>query len=67
MVERLTALARGGDGDARPVLAERRVFGDLGEDPRFVAAVQDSLDLLEHGGPREAIRHHLTPDGEEAA
>ena len=67
VVARLTALAQAGDGDVRPLLAERRVFGDLGLDLRFTGAVQEALDLLERCGPREAISHHLTHDGEEAA
>ena len=67
IAERLVALAAAGSGDAAPLLAERRVFGDLGRDPRFTAAVQEALDLLGRRGPRAAIEHYLTHDGEEAA
>jgi len=67
ITERLGALAAAGSGDAAPLLAERRAFGDLGRDPRSTTAVQEALDLLGRSGPRAAIEHHLTHDGEEAA
>jgi fructuronate reductase/mannitol 2-dehydrogenase len=55
----LVDLAREGGSDPGPVLAEREVFGDLGDHPGFVAAVTAHLRRLEEHGPREAIEHAL--------
>jgi mannitol 2-dehydrogenase len=45
--------------DPRPLLANREVFGDLSDDPSFVAAVERHLVALEEQGPREVIEQCL--------
>jgi fructuronate reductase/mannitol 2-dehydrogenase len=57
--ERLTALAREGGTDPRPLLGERDLFGALGDDPVFVAAVRDDLVQLARDGVRATVAAHL--------
>ena len=51
----LVDLARRSGTDPRPVLSGHDVFGHLGSEPDFVAAVEAHLAALEDAGPREAI------------
>jgi fructuronate reductase/mannitol 2-dehydrogenase len=60
----LVDIAREAGADPRPLLSERDVFGDLGADPAFVAAVEAQLAALEEEGPREAIERCLAARGE---
>jgi fructuronate reductase/mannitol 2-dehydrogenase len=55
----LTALAREGGTDPRPVLGVRDVFGDLGDDARLVAELEKALDDLERDGVETTIRTYL--------
>ena len=48
--EELGALALAGGTDPRPLLADDAVFGDLGQDPVFVAALTTALRQLEELG-----------------
>jgi fructuronate reductase/mannitol 2-dehydrogenase len=51
----LQVLALQGRGDPRPLLAVRPVFGDLGDDPAFVADLSGALDRLDRLGARAAV------------
>ncbi|HEY4624607.1 MAG TPA: mannitol dehydrogenase family protein [Blastococcus sp.] len=53
--ELLQQLARDGDGDPRPLLGERAIFGDLGDNPVFVAELAAALDQLERDGVRATV------------
>jgi mannitol 2-dehydrogenase len=55
----LAALARAGGSDPRPLLGVRAVFGDLGEDPDFVAALGEALQEIEAHGVRTAAARAL--------
>jgi fructuronate reductase/mannitol 2-dehydrogenase len=55
LAARLRALAAPGGTDPRRLLAERALFGDLGTDARFVAAVAAELRAMERHGTRAAI------------
>jgi fructuronate reductase/mannitol 2-dehydrogenase len=55
----LVPIAQQAGGDATPLLAERSVFSDLGQDPRFVECVQRALSALDRQGPREVIEEFL--------
>lgn len=57
--ERLQALARAGGSDPRPLLAERAVFGPLGDDPQFVARLEWAMQNLETYGPAAVICENL--------
>ncbi|KAB1912116.1 hypothetical protein [Micromonospora sp. AMSO31t] len=46
-------------GDPRPLLGERSVFGELGEDPEFVRALDRALRDLESYGPAATTCDHL--------
>jgi mannitol 2-dehydrogenase len=52
--------------DPRPLLQERSVFGDLGNDEKFIESVEAALEALEEG-PREAMEAYLRMDTEEVA
>ena len=56
-----SALARAGGTDPRPLLGVRSIFGDLGEDPVFVAELADALDRLERDGARLTVAASLHP------
>jgi fructuronate reductase/mannitol 2-dehydrogenase len=55
----LSALARAGGSDPRPLLGVRAVFGDLGEDPGFVAALGEAMREIEAHGVRTAAARAL--------
>jgi fructuronate reductase/mannitol 2-dehydrogenase len=57
--EELGRLARAGGTDPRPLLAVRSVFGDLGADAGFVAAVAALLRQFEQHGVRATVRAAL--------
>jgi fructuronate reductase/mannitol 2-dehydrogenase len=59
MAERLHNLAVAGGTDPRPLLAERRIFGDLGDDPRLVARLSSLLARLERDGVRAVLADEL--------
>jgi mannitol 2-dehydrogenase len=58
--ERLTALAREGGTDPRPLLAERAVFGDLADSAALVQAVAADLRAMARDGVRATVEAHLT-------
>jgi fructuronate reductase/mannitol 2-dehydrogenase len=51
----LQTLALAGGSDPRPLLGVRAVFGDLGDDPAFVAALTRTIELLDRLGTRAAV------------
>jgi fructuronate reductase/mannitol 2-dehydrogenase len=53
--DRLSALARAGGCDPRPLLAERWIFGDLAEHPGFVADLADAVARLHRDGARATL------------
>jgi mannitol-1-phosphate/altronate dehydrogenase len=56
----LQPLARAGGTDPRPLLAERAIFGDLGDCPSFVAELRTALEQLERDGVRATLTAALT-------
>jgi len=59
----LQELALAGGTDPRPLLAVRSIFGDLGENPLFVAALSDALERLERDGVRTTVAAALVRSG----
>ncbi|MDQ4102971.1 MAG: mannitol dehydrogenase family protein [Actinomycetota bacterium] len=59
--DRLQALAWAGGDDPRPLLAVREVFGDLGDAPGFVTALQRMLGLINRHGLRFTLHTFLHP------
>jgi fructuronate reductase/mannitol 2-dehydrogenase len=59
----LQSLARAGGNDPGPLLGERSVFGDLGEDPRFVAELAGALDALDRDGVRATVSAAVRASG----
>jgi mannitol 2-dehydrogenase len=57
--ERLREHALRGGADAGPLLSLRELFGELSDEPRFAAAVTESLARLYHDGVRAALDHVL--------
>ena len=57
--EQLQPLAARLDGDLRPLLRERSVFGALGDDPEFVRALEAAVRDIEEYGASAAIADHL--------
>jgi fructuronate reductase/mannitol 2-dehydrogenase len=57
---RLQQLARRGGTDPRPLLGERSLFGDLGDDPRLVAVLEDLLTRMARDGVRATLADELT-------
>jgi fructuronate reductase/mannitol 2-dehydrogenase len=53
--DRLQALAIAGGSDPRPLLAERSIFGPLGDDEAFVADLGSALRALEPDGARACV------------
>src|SRR4051812_5878258 len=53
---RLCPLAQRAAGDARPVLRQRDLFGDLGRDPEFAGSVEKALVALDRRGVHGALR-----------
>ena len=51
----LQALALRGGSDPRPLLGVREVFGDLGDDPCFVAELTGALECLDRLGARATV------------
>jgi mannitol 2-dehydrogenase len=63
----LRSLAIAGGTDPRPLLSDRAIFGDLGGDPGFVAAVREHLRVIERLGTRAAVAACLRPQARAAA
>ncbi|MCW2682640.1 MAG: Mannitol dehydrogenase domain protein [Blastococcus sp.] len=61
--ERLQALATAGGTDPRPLLGERSIFGDLGDDSAFVAELTETLEQLERSGVRATLVAALDNSG----
>jgi mannitol 2-dehydrogenase len=61
--DRLQELARTGDGDPRPLLGERAVFGDLVDDEDFVVRLQEMVEQLESEGVRSTLSAWVTATG----
>ena len=59
--DELQSLARAGGTDPRPLLGVRSIFGDLGENPVFVAELADALDRLDRDGVRVTVAASLHP------
>jgi fructuronate reductase/mannitol 2-dehydrogenase len=55
LAEELRPLAMRAAFDVRPILHERRLFGELGRDPDFAASVQGALASLDRQGARGAL------------
>jgi fructuronate reductase/mannitol 2-dehydrogenase len=55
LAARLRALALAGGTDPRPLLGQRALFGELGDDPAFVESLEESLLALELCGVRAAV------------
>ena len=64
---RLRWLARESGTDPRRLLAERKLFGDLGQDEEFVDELADALRSLATHGARTALREVLDREGPVAA
>jgi fructuronate reductase/mannitol 2-dehydrogenase len=62
--EELQTLARAGGTDPRPLLGVRSIFGDLGENPVFVAELADVLDRLDRDGVRATVAASLHPSAQ---
>jgi mannitol 2-dehydrogenase len=59
LADRLQELARAGGTDPRPLLGERSVFGDLGDDEAFVEGLESVLRQLADGGVRTTLQVQL--------
>jgi fructuronate reductase/mannitol 2-dehydrogenase len=59
-VTELTALAREGESDPRPLLGLRSIFGDLGENSTFVESLQEALSDLYAGGAKMTLTRYLS-------
>lgn len=57
--DELRPLAQASKDDPRPVLAVRRVFGDLGDNAAWVAELAGALRELDHRGARAMVRWAL--------
>jgi mannitol 2-dehydrogenase len=64
---RLRALAVRSGPDPRPLLAERAIFGALGEDPAFATEVEQALRTLDRRGARVALEDVRTGEARVAA
>jgi fructuronate reductase/mannitol 2-dehydrogenase len=60
--DELQQLVAQGEGDPRPLLADRAVFGDLADDEDFAGHVEQLLRLLEEDGPQATIQRVLSGD-----
>jgi fructuronate reductase/mannitol 2-dehydrogenase len=67
LVDQLQPLARAGGSDPRPLLARRDLFGDLGQNASFVAAVRRDLMTLDRDGVHAAVAGHLDARAARAA
>ena len=63
----LQPLAIAGGTDPRPLLSERSLFGDLGDDAGFVADLEEALVSLDRLGARGSLEARLVGDREAAA
>ncbi|MGY1814404.1 mannitol dehydrogenase family protein [Blastococcus sp. SYSU D00820] len=61
--DELIALAGRGGLDPRPLLSLRPVFGDLGEQPAFVAELAETLERLDRDGVRATVAAALGRSG----
>jgi mannitol-1-phosphate/altronate dehydrogenase len=59
MADELRPLACAATHDARPLLAERSVFGDLGESAEFARELRDCVAEIEQSGARDAMKTEL--------
>jgi fructuronate reductase/mannitol 2-dehydrogenase len=55
----LRPLAAGAGGDPRPLLRQRAIFGQLGDDPEFVRALESAIRDIDEYGPAAAMADHL--------
>jgi mannitol 2-dehydrogenase len=58
--------ARAGD-DPRPLLGQRAIFGQLGDDPEFVRRLEEAIHDIDEFGPAAAMADHLATELLEAA
>jgi mannitol-1-phosphate/altronate dehydrogenase len=59
--ERLQELVRAGGGtDPRPLLSERSIFGNLGDEESFVRELEHSIDQLQRNGVRVTLADRLS-------
>jgi mannitol-1-phosphate/altronate dehydrogenase len=56
----LQELALAGGPDPRPLLGERSLFGDLGQDPRVVEVITGAMDGLERDGVRVTVSRYTS-------
>jgi mannitol-1-phosphate/altronate dehydrogenase len=63
LADLLQRLAREGGNDPRPLLRERSIFGDLGDDPDFVDELADALSRLDRDGVRATLADVVRWDG----
>jgi fructuronate reductase/mannitol 2-dehydrogenase len=63
----LQELALAGGRDPRPLLGERSLFGDLGQDPSLVEVIAEALDRLERDGVRVTVAHYTNGPSSAAA
>jgi mannitol 2-dehydrogenase len=61
---RLTSRAQQARRDPRAWLAMRDIFGDLGDDARYIAAFSQALRALWQDGTRATIARHLRSTSE---
>ena len=61
--DQLQALARQGGEDPRPLLSVHELFGDLGQNERFVAALADALHMLYEQGAHATVSRYLESCG----
>ena len=59
LVDQLTALARQGRADPRPLLGMRQLFGSLGEQDGFVTLLADTLQAIYLQGAHATLAHCL--------
>jgi len=57
----LQPLARQGREDPRPLLTVHSLFGDLGQQPEFVADLGEALRLLYAEGAAATLARYLAP------
>jgi fructuronate reductase/mannitol 2-dehydrogenase len=62
LIDTLGPRAREMGDDPSALLAERAIFGDLGERPEFVASVRRALRDLDRFGPRATVAAHVSAD-----
>ena len=48
--------ARERDGETTAVISDEAVFGEIGSDPRFVAAFTEALEALRTNGARSVMK-----------